>query len=44
MSRLTTTRPEATATTIIRRPPLIRSIAGPRNGATMAKGATVNSR
>ena len=44
INRLTTTRPDATATTIIRRPPLIRSMAGPRKGATMAKGATVKSR
>ncbi len=39
-----TARPSAEATTIARRAPRLRSITGPRAGATTAKGPTVSRR
>ena len=44
MKTLTTALPAAQATTMARRPPAIRSMAGPTSGATMANGSIVNSR
>ena len=44
ITRQTTARTPLTATTIQRRPPWDRSRAGPMNGATKARGATVRSR
>ncbi len=44
MKTLTTPCPTAQATTMARRPPAIRSIAGPTSGATIVNGSIVNSR
>ena len=40
----TTARPTAEASMTMRRPPFMRSSAGPTIGATTANGATVSSR
>ncbi len=44
ISAATRARPMHENTTIIRRPPLMRSRAGPSSGATTAKGVMVRSR
>ena len=44
MKMLTTALPRAQAITMARRPPAMRSMAGPTSGATMVNGSIVKSR